>query len=231
MRLQLHREAWRGASESFQKQLNRKNGFWHTEMENAQKSLEDDREIPLLVLDRLGMMILGMALYKIGFFSGKLSTKTYLTLALVELLVSMPMLGIGLWKTWASGIDMITFEVWLFIPNSYYRVMGTLGMSSLLLVIFKSNRLFWFTRSLEAVGQTALSNYLLCSLLADIVFSWGPWKLYGRLEQYQLNYIIAGFWGVNLIWSTIWLKYFEFGPAEWLWRSLTYWQRQPMLSR
>jgi uncharacterized protein len=28
--------------------------------------------------------------------------------------------------------------------------------------------------------------------------------------------------------STIWLRYFNYGPVEWLWRSLTYWKMQPM---
>jgi uncharacterized protein len=39
---------------------------------------------------------------------------------------------------------------------------------------------------------------------------------------------VAGVWIVQLIVSPIWLAQFRFGPAEWLWRSLTYWQRQPM---
>jgi uncharacterized protein len=33
---------------------------------------------------------------------------------------------------------------------------------------------------------------------------------------------------VEFIGSRIWLSHFRFGPAEWLWRSLTYWKRQPM---
>jgi uncharacterized protein len=36
---------------------------------------------------------------------------------------------------------------------------------------------------------------------------------------------------VNLVWSWLWLRYFEFGPVEWVWRSLTYWERQPMRLR
>jgi uncharacterized protein len=32
-----------------------------------------------------------------------------------------------------------------------------------------------------------------------------------------------------MIFSVIWLQYFRFGPFEWLWRSLTYWKKQPML--
>jgi uncharacterized protein len=87
-----------------------------------------------------------------------------------------------------------------------------------------------FLGLLAAVGQMALSNYLLTSLLCNILFFWGPWKLYGLPEYYQLYYIVAGVWVVNLLWSALWLRRFQFGPAEWLWRSLTYWKIQPLLA-
>jgi uncharacterized protein len=57
---------------------------------------------------------------------------------------------------------------------------------------------------------------------------WGPWKLYGKLEYYQLMYVVFGVWTFNLVFSSLWLKRFAFGPLEWLWRSLTYWTIQPM---
>jgi uncharacterized protein len=60
------------------------------------------------------------------------------------------------------------------------------------------------------------------------VFVWGPWKLYGKLAYYQLTFVVLLVWAVNLIVSSLWLRFFEFGPLEWLSRSLTYWKRQPM---
>ena len=41
----------------------------------------------------------------------------------------------------------------------------------------------------------------------------------------------AHVWTVNLIVSAIWLRVFEFGPVEWVWRSLSYWKLQPMRVR
>ena len=52
--------------------------------------------------------------------------------------------------------------------------------------------------------------------------------MFGKLQFYQLFYVVAGVWAVNLIASPVWLKYFRFGPVEWVWRSLTYWKMQPM---
>ena len=40
--------------------------------------------------------------------------------------------------------------------------------------------------------------------------------------------VVATIWIVQIIWSPLWLRRFRFGPAEWVWRSLTYWQRQQM---
>jgi uncharacterized protein len=89
----------------------------------------------------------------------------------------------------------------------------------------------WVTRRVAAVGQMALSNYLLTSITCKMLFVWSPLHWYGRLEYYQLYFVVAGMWVVNLVWSWLWLRYFEFGPVEWVWRSLTYWERQPMRLR
>jgi uncharacterized protein len=40
--------------------------------------------------------------------------------------------------------------------------------------------------------------------------------------------VVLGIWIFNLAWSPWWLRRYRFGPLEWCWRSLTYWQRQPM---
>jgi uncharacterized protein len=40
--------------------------------------------------------------------------------------------------------------------------------------------------------------------------------------------IVPAIWALQLVISPIWLRHYRFGPAEWLWRSLTYWQLQPM---
>jgi len=51
---------------------------------------------------------------------------------------------------------------------------------------------------------------------------------YAELEFYQIYFVVLVIWAIQLIISPIWLKYFLFGPLEWLWRSLTYWKLQPM---
>ncbi len=43
-----------------------------------------------------------------------------------------------------------------------------------------------------------------------------------------LGCVVLSIWAAQLAWSPLWLARFRFGPAEWAWRSLTYWRRQPM---
>jgi uncharacterized protein len=47
-------------------------------------------------------------------------------------------------------------------------------------------------------------------------------------ERHLIYYFVAGIWIFQIVFSIAWLKYFQFGPFEWLWRSLSYWKRQPM---
>jgi uncharacterized protein len=55
--------------------------------------------------------------------------------------------------------------------------------------------------------------------------------LYGQLERYELYYVVGAIWLFQLIVSPLWLKHYRFGPLEWLWRTLTYLERQPMRRR
>jgi uncharacterized protein len=38
---------------------------------------------------------------------------------------------------------------------------------------------------------------------------------------------VLAVWTLQLAVSPIWLRHFQYGPLEWLWRSMTYLQRAP----
>jgi uncharacterized protein len=81
---------------------------------------------------------------------------------------------------------------------------------------------------LAAVGRMALTAYLLQSVLASLVFA--GFGLYDRLGSAQALLVVAGVWSVLLVGCPLWLRRFRFGPVEWLWRTLTYGERQPLRS-
>ena len=82
-------------------------------------------------------------------------------------------------------------------------------------------------RPVAAAGRMALTNYLIQIAALDLLFSGYALGLGKIRPVFGLAAALACF-GVEAAFSTIWLRHFQFGPAEWLWRSLTYGQRQPM---
>jgi uncharacterized protein len=87
----------------------------------------------------------------------------------------------------------------------------------------------WITVPLSKVGRMALSNYLLTSVLLTLFFNGYGLGMFAKLSRAELLLVVVAMWIVNLVWSELWLRKYRYGPAEWLWRSLTYWKRQPML--
>ncbi len=181
------------------------------------------------ILEWLGAMITGMGLYKSGYLTNKRPAKEYLRLAAAGYAVALPLVLAGLWKAHEAGFTEAAFARWMALPYTLEVAAGTLANASVLLLLIRSGRMRIITGQAAAVGRTAFSNYILTSILCQFLFSWGPWKLYGRLEYYQWYIVVAAICAVNLAASSFWLRYFSFGPLEWLWRFLTYWQRQPML--
>jgi uncharacterized protein len=178
--------------------------------------------------DWVGLMLLGMALYRLGFFSLKCSTRTYVLTAIIGLGIAWPLTFWGCWHAWRSHFDMFSTAFALNYPYDLTRVSGALGNAAVLLLLARFGIFKWLLARVAAVGQMALSNYILTSLAMKTIFVWGSWHWYGYVEYYKIYYAVAAMWAVNLAFSTIWLRYFRFGPLEWCWRSLTYWKRQPM---
>jgi uncharacterized protein len=177
--------------------------------------------------DIWSMMFIGMGLFKLGVFSAARSYGLYARIVLIGCLIGIPLNSYFAWLAWKSGFDRVT-TAFTAIAYDIERLPVALAAMALLMIVCKAGVLPWLTTRLAAIGQTALSNYVLQSVVCAFVFTGYGFGLYGRLERYQLYYVVAGCWAVSLAASLMWLQYFRFGPLEWCWRSLTYWQKQPM---
>ncbi len=178
--------------------------------------------------DALGMMLIGMGLLGIGFFSGQSTWRAYIWTAIIGYGIGLPLGVLSTWEAWRHGFDVLSLLKWEFLPYDVQRIATALGHAAIVLMIVKAGALRWITRPLAAVGQTALSNYLGTSVICTLIFNGYGLGLFGKIPFPRLLLIVAAIWAVNLIASPIWLKYFQFGPVEWIWRSLTYWKAQPM---
>lgn len=189
--------------------------------------IESEEVYEHLFWDAAGMMFLGMALLKLGVLSGERSRATYAA-----------MLAIG----YAIGLGVNARETLImfhgdFEPEAITRAQLTydvgriamvFGHIGLIMLILKSGLLRGLMTRLAACGQMALTNYLTQSLLCGFIFNGYGLARYGEFQRWQLYLVVAGVWLAQLFISPVWLSHFQFGPAEWLWRSLTYWKRQPM---
>lgn len=82
----------------------------------------------------------------------------------------------------------------------------------------------WLTRGLTAAGRLSLTNYVLQSLLAGVIFHGYGSGLYNRLSYDGLLLAATAIYAATVIFSILWLRYFSTGPLEWLLRSLSHWQ-------
>jgi uncharacterized protein len=80
---------------------------------------------------------------------------------------------------------------------------------------------------LALVGRMAFSNYILETIVCTTIFYGHGFGRFARFDRLQGALIVLAVWTFLFILSQVWLRYYYSGPLEWLWRSLTYWRRQP----
>ena len=181
-------------------------------------------------IDIWALMLIGMALFKLGVLQGERPAGFYLRLAAAGYGFGIVVNSISTYGMITSNFDIIATVFWN-VPYELGRVAVALGHASVIILLAKGARMTWLTDRLAAVGQMAFSNYISHSIIYALVFYAPGLRLFGQLQRYQLYYIVLGMWLLSLAVSPIWLRHFRFGPLEWGWRSLTYWKRQPMRRR
>ncbi|MFM5948493.1 MAG: DUF418 domain-containing protein [Novosphingobium sp.] len=180
-----------------------------------------------LLFDMIPFMLIGMALLKLGVLGAQRSNKTYLLMMLGGYAIG---LGLG-WRELHLILDSNFARLGFAAAGETYqfsRLAMVIGHLGLLLLIIRSGVFGALQRAMGAVGQMALTNYLMQTVICTLLFYGFGFGLWGQLERYQLYGVVAAIWLAELIWSPLWLARFRFGPFEWAWRSLTYWERQPM---
>jgi len=182
------------------------------------------------VYDILSFMLMGIAFFKWLIFQGERSNKFYGILMIVGY-------GIGLIVNYFETVMLIdsNFEV-VAMSKSHQtyqlgRLFTTIGHIGLFMLFIKSGILKFLQDALAAVGKMALTNYLMHTIICITFFLGFGFGMFGKLQRYELYFVVFAIWIFQLIYSPIWLKYFKYGPAEWLWRSLTYMKKQPFRNK
>lgn len=77
-------------------------------------------------------------------------------------------------------------------------------------------------RLLAAPGRMALTNYIGQSMWGMLLFYGTGFGLGAGMGLVYVVLTATGVYGIEVVFSQLWLRYFRFGPLEWLWRMLTY---------
>ncbi len=178
--------------------------------------------------DTLIFFFVGMALFKSGFLLGNGNNKMYLIVTILGI-------SLGTFLNYWEQKDMYNwrFDQIKFIENTPFRwyeirrLIQTLGYLGLLILLYKITPFRKILNIFAPVGQMAFTNYLSQSIIMATIFFGFKW--YGKLQRYQIYEVVGVVWLFQIIFSTIWMRYFLYGPFEWLWRSLTYLKKQPFL--
>ena len=175
-----------------------------------------------------GLMLLGMALMKLGILSGRREKGFYRRMMLACYGLGLPVMVFSAWTLnehqW-DGLYMLRIGM---VPNYLGSILVALGHIAMVMLVVKSGALASLVARFAAVGRMALTNYLMHTVVMTTIFYGYGLGLYGQIPRAAQMLFVVGLIGFQLWLSPLWLRSFRFGPVEWLWRSLTYWRRQPM---
>ena len=182
-----------------------------------------DMRLPKL----LGMFLLGFYAYRRGFFQDLPSHQPFIRRVLVyglvlglagniafaalagkEAVIPPTPAGIVGVITYAFGVPALAF-FYIALVAALWQKAGW-------------RRLFGF---LAPVGRTALTNYLLQTVICVIIFYGYGFGLFGTFGATDATLLALAVFLFQILLSAFWLKYFQYGPVEWIWRQLTYRQR------
>ena len=180
--------------------------------------------------DAVGMMLIGMGLLKSGVVTAGHSRRFYGTMALAGFAVGLPINAALAYALYLKRFDPVAVAWWTAVYHPARLVMA-LGHIGLVMLYVKSGWLGGIAKALGFAGRMALTNYLTTTLICTTLFNGYGFGLFGVLARHQLYFVVIGVWCCELAFSRFWLSTFRFGPAEWAWRSLTYWRIQPLKLR
>lgn len=190
-----------------------------------------------------GLILIGMGLYKRGFFSARLAPGTYVGWIAAAALLALPVTAFGVWQNFDAGWNHAYSARFGSLIGRATSPLVSLGICSVVMLWFQWRTLVGRARPqvrralfgltlydrLAAAGRMALTNYLMQTILCTTLFYGHGLGLFGYLERTGQLAVVLGIWLAQFVYSPLWLRYFRFGPFEWLWRSLTYFRVQPIL--
>ena len=171
-------------------------------------------------------MLLGIMLFRMRFFDEKAKQAVHLSIALCGIgvgLVVHTWLYLRYYENFLDPVDSLYYLIFVDLG----RLPLVLGYTSLIILLFRLKPLNRLGDWLAATGKMALTNYLMQSIIGAFIFYGFGFAQFNQFNRVEIAITILLVWIFQIIFSSVWMKYFNYGPFEWIWRSLTYWKVQP----
>lgn len=178
------------------------------------------------IIETLGRFLFGFYLVRIKLFESierkkKLFTKVLFTSSLFTIAYII--------IKWLAVTDAINISSAYWEPFTKVGIISTTSFySSIIVLVFISSGQNILFKIFQALGKMTLTNYLLISAINIILlYGIGFGKL-GELPMHKIWLFAFGWLIIEIVFSSLWLRIFCYGPIEWIWRQLTYWKKVPL---
>ena len=184
--------------------------------------------LSLFLWETMGLMLVGMALFKSRMLTGEWDAARYRKWAIICFLVAAPPLaGLAVYQM-EAGYDAVAIFGSTIVLSIPFDTLMTVGWAALIMLLIKTRASDAVRSRLAAAGRMAFTNYLATSIVMTTIFYGYGLGLFGSVGRLPLYLFCFGMWAAMLLWSKPWLERYQYGPLEWLWRSLSRWRVQPM---
>jgi uncharacterized protein len=176
--------------------------------------------------ETLAYFLFGMAALKSGFLRGEWTDEAYRKAALIGFGIGIPAYVLLAWAAFSAGFEVPVLLATSLAATVPFRPLMVVAIAAAIILV--TRRGGPLVDRVAAAGRAAFTNYLGTSILmTGLFYGWGL-GYYGSLSRAELWLVVIAMWALMLAWSKPWLERFQYGPFEWLWRSLARGQLQPM---
>jgi uncharacterized protein len=180
----------------------------------------------------LGMFLIGFVVGRSGFFKIAMQHRYYLwVIAAIGLTIGL-IFNNTLAVQKAAGTGYYQYELNGLLQTINYAIgVAPLALAyvALLALAFRTTTGHKILMIFAPAGKMAFTTYVAQSLTNTFVFYGVGFGLMGTMGSITWTVYATVVFIFHMVLATIWLRYFQYGPVEWLWRSLTYNKRQPWL--
>ena len=169
-----------------------------------------------------GMMLIGMACFSWGVFSNALTKSFYNKLIIYGLGIGLPVSIIGLFFNYSFDWNWKYIQFLGRSPNNLATPLIAFGYIGIIMLWIRKGSFINLQEKLRTIGKTALTAYLIQTVIATFIFYGIGLGLFGYVNRAYQLLIMFFIWFVLLKFCPIWVNKYHYGPIEWIWRMLTH---------